>query len=118
MDRIRRKHTRKVIDKRIIDKIKYLTFHIVVFVCFLYKFNYVLLWENRCMTTEQEASPVMDITVRPISTIRSMPAAIATHSTGILAEAKTIAIKASDPPGMPGVPIEATVEAKAITKYC
>ena len=72
----------------------------------------------RCITTAQVASPVMDITVRPISTIRSTPAAMATHSTGMLAEAKTMAIRAREPPGMPGVPIEATVEAKAMARYC
>ena len=64
------------------------------------------------MTTAQEASPVIDMTVRPISTMRSTPATIATHSTGICAEANTIAINASEPPGMPGVPMEAMVEAK------
>ena len=69
------------------------------------------------MTTAQEASPVIDMTVRPMSTMRSTPATMATHSTGICAEANTIAIKASAPPGIPGVPIEATVEAKAMAKY-
>ena len=37
---------------------------------------------------------------------------MATHSTGIWAEANTIAIKANEPPGIPGVPMEAIVEAK------
>ena len=46
-----------------------------------------------------------------------MPAATATHSTGMPAEANPIAIKAKLPPGMPGVPMEATVEAKAMAKY-
>ena len=69
------------------------------------------------MTTAQEASPVTDITVRPMSMMRSMPAATATHSTGMPAEAKTIAISARLPPGMPGVPMEATVEAKAMAIY-
>ena len=45
-----------------------------------------------------EASPVMDITVRPMSTIRSMSAATATHSKGIFAEASTIGINASELP--------------------
>ena len=49
------------------------------------------------MTTEQEASPVIDMTVRPMSTIRSMPATMATHSTGIWAEANTIAVRARKP---------------------
>ena len=70
-----------------------------------------------CITTAHEASPVTDMTVRPMSMIRSMPAATATHSTGIPADANTIAISARLPPGMPGVPIEATVEAKAIARY-
>ena len=70
-----------------------------------------------CSTTAHEASPVMDITVRPISTIRSMPAATATPSTGMPAEANTIAISASEPPGMPGVPMEATVAEKAMARY-
>lgn len=71
----------------------------------------------RCITTAQEASPVTDMTVRPMSMRRSMPAATATHSTGMPAEANTIAIKAKLPPGIPGVPMEATVEANAIAKY-
>ena len=79
--------------------------------------TYFLLSVRFCMTTAQEASPVTDITVRPMSMMRSMPAATATHSTGICADAKTMAINASDPPGMPGVPIEATVEAKAMARY-
>ena len=69
------------------------------------------------MTTAQDASPVIDMTVRPMSTIRSTPATMATHSTGICAEANTIAINANEPPGMPGVPMEATVEAKAMANY-
>lgn len=46
-----------------------------------------------------------------------MPAATATHSTGMPAELNTIAIKASEPPGIPGVPIDAIVAEKAIAKY-
>ena len=67
-----------------------------------------------CMTTAQDASPVTDITVRPMSMSRSIPAATATHSTGMLADASTSAISASEPPGIPGVPTEATVAAMAI----
>lgn len=69
------------------------------------------------MTTAQDASPVIDMTVRPMSMMRSMPEATATHSTGMLAEANTMAIRASEPPGMPGVPMEATVAEKAMAKY-
>ena len=69
------------------------------------------------MTTAQEASPVIDITVRPMSMRRSMPAATATHSTGMPAEENTIAMRARLPPGMPGVPMEAMVEAKAMAIY-
>ena len=69
------------------------------------------------MTTAQEASPVTDMTVRPISMMRSIPAATATYSTGMLAEANTIAMRASEPPGMPGVPIDAMVAEKAMAKY-
>ena len=43
------------------------------------------------MTTAHEASPVTDITVRPMSMMRSMPAATATHSTGMPAEANSMA---------------------------
>ena len=69
------------------------------------------------MTTAHEASPVTDMTVLPMSIIRSIPAATATHSTGMLADANTIAISAREPPGMPGVPIDATVAEKAMAKY-
>ena len=67
--------------------------------------------------TAHEASPVTDIIVRPMSTSRSIPATIATPSIGMPAEANTIAIRASEPPGMPGVPIEAIVLEKAMARY-
>ena len=70
-----------------------------------------------CITIAHEASPVTDITVRPMSMIRSMPAATATHSTGMPADANTMAINAKLPPGMPGVPMDAIVEAKAMAIY-
>ena len=73
---------------------------------------------NLCITTAQEASPVIDIVVLPMSTSRSIPAAIATPSMGMPADANTMAIKAKEPPGMPGVPIEATVADNANAKYC
>ena len=49
--------------------------------------------------------------------MRSMPAAMATPSIGRFAEANTIAISANEPPGMPGVPMEATVLANAMERY-
>ena len=66
------------------------------------------------MTTAQEASPVTDMTVRPMSMMRSMPAATATPSTGMPAEENTMAMSANEPPGMPGVPTDATVAANAM----
>ena len=59
----------------------------------------------------------MDMVVRAISTSRSIPAAMATPSTGIPAEAKTMAIKANEPPGIPGVPMDAIVEEMAMAMY-
>ena len=75
-----------------------------------------LSWK-RCIITAHEASPVIDIVVRAISTMRSIPAAMATPSMGMPAEANTIAISANDPPGTPGVPIEAIVADMAMAKY-
>ena len=67
--------------------------------------------------TAQDASPTTDITVRAMSTKRSTPAMTATYSMGIPTSAKIMDMKASDPPGMPGVPIEAIVAVNAIPKY-
>lgn len=73
---------------------------------------------NLSRITAQEASPVMDMVVRAISTRRSMPAAMATPSIGMPAEANTIAIRASEPPGMPGVPMDAMVDEMMMARYC
>ena len=46
------------------------------------------------------------------------PATMATPSIGMPAEANTMAIKANEPPGTPGVPMEAIVADIAMVKYC
>jgi hypothetical protein len=46
-----------------------------------------------------------------------MPAAMATPSTGIPADANTIAISAKEPPGIAGVPIETMVDEMAMARY-
>ena len=74
------------------------------------------LLRNLCRITAHDASPVTDIVVRAISTNRSIPAAIATPSTGMPAEANTIAISAKDPPGIAGVPMDTMVDEMAMAR--